>query len=118
MEKGHARGRAIGGWLVRLGAAACVVATLAAPAAAAEVMVHVSHGKLDPAAVEIAKGDTVVFHNLDAMPGGHTVVADDGSFSSPPLAKDAHWKKTFETSGSFGVHVKEHPSAKGVIRVR
>jgi plastocyanin len=52
------------------------------------------------------------------MPGGHTVVADDGSFSSPPLAKDQTWSHTFEKAGSFGVHIKEHPGAKAKIEVR
>lgn len=87
-------------------------------AAAAELMVHVFHGKLDPAKTQIKKGDTIVFHNLQEMPGGHTVVADDGSFQSPPLAKDAQWKKNFDQPGSFGVHLKEHPSVKGTIEVR
>jgi hypothetical protein len=52
------------------------------------------------------------------MPGGHTVVADDGSFSSPPLAKDQSWSRTFEKPGSVGVHIKEHPAAKARIEVK
>jgi len=114
------RRRAGGGWSRRLwiAAAATLGAALAAPAGAAEVMMHVFHGKLDPAALQVAKGDTVVFHNLDEMPGGHTVVADDGSFTSPPLPKDGQWKRTFDRPGRFGVHVKEHPNVKGTIEVR
>jgi plastocyanin len=52
------------------------------------------------------------------MPGGHTVAADDGSFASPPLAKDQSWSHAFEKPGSFGVHIKEHPGAKATIEVK
>jgi plastocyanin len=80
-------------------------------------MVHIGHDSVDPARIEIKAGDTVVFHNLHEMPGGHTVVADDGSFESPALAKDEQWKHTFEKPGTYGVHVKQHPNAKGVVVV-
>jgi len=94
----------------------CVL--LASPAAwADDVMVHVGHNKLDPAEVKVAVGDTVTFHNMDAMPGGHTVAADDGSFESPALDKDAQYKHTFEKAGSYGVHIKQHPDAKATIVV-
>ncbi len=89
-----------------------------APANAGEKMVHVMHNKLDPAEVTISAGDTIVFHNLDEMPGGHSVIADDGSFQSPGLAKDEQWSHTFETSGSYSYKIKEHPSAKGTIIVK
>jgi plastocyanin len=72
---------------------------------------------VDPAELKIKAGDTVVFHNMQEMPGGHTVVADDGSFESPPLAKDEQWKHTFEKPGTYGIHVKQHPMAKGKVIV-
>jgi len=89
----------------------------AAPALADEVMIHVGHNKLDPAAVTIQAGDTVVFHNLDQMPGGHTVVSDDGELSSPPLDKDAQWSHTFDEPGTYAFHIKEHPGAKATVVV-
>jgi plastocyanin len=95
------------------------LAVLLVPTAyAGELMIHVGHNKLDPAEASIAVGDTVVFHNLDEMPGGHTIVADDGSFESPGLAKDASWSHTFETAGTYSYHIKEHPAAKGKIIVK
>jgi plastocyanin len=99
---------------------AALLALLAAPlgALAADTRVEVGHNRLAPARVEIAVGDSVTFHNVDQMPGGHTVVADDGSFSSPPLAKDQDWSHTFEKAGSFGVHIKEHPGAKATVEVK
>ena len=75
-------------------------------------MVHVGHNQLEPAKVSISVGDTVTFHNMAAMPGGHTVVADDGSVSSPPLAEHESWAHTFEAAGSFGFHIEQHPDAR------
>ena len=98
-------------WLL----AALVFASSAA--LADQVMVHVGHNKLDPAEVTVAAGTTIVFHNLDEMPGGHTIVSDDGSFESPGLAKDQRWSHTFEKPGVYTYAIKEHPSAKGKIVV-
>jgi len=99
------------------GAAALLALALALPAAAAEVTVTVGHNRIDPAQVKIEAGDTVVFHNVDEMPGGHTVVAKDGSFASPPLAKDQKWSHTFEKAGSYPIGIKQHPDATGEIVV-
>ena len=98
----------------------CVLATFvlaSAPVLADDAMVHVGHNKLDPAELEVAVGTTVVFHNVDEMPGGHTVAADDGSFSSPGLAKDESWSHTFSKAGVYEYSIKEHPSAKGRVVV-
>ncbi|MFQ5513610.1 MAG: cupredoxin domain-containing protein [Myxococcota bacterium] len=96
-----------------------LAALLLVPASgwADEIMIHVMHGKLDPARIEISAGDTVVFHNLDEMPGGHTIVAHDGSFESPPLAKDQQWRYRFDKSGTYSFRIKQHPAAVGTIVV-
>ncbi len=86
-------------------------------AAAAEVTVTVGHSRIDPSQVKVQAGDTVVFHNVDEMPGGHTIAADDGSFSSPPLAKDERWSHTFEAPGTHKIHIQQHPNAVGEIVV-
>ncbi|NIP80798.1 MAG: amidase [Gemmatimonadetes bacterium] len=90
---------------------------MASSALAGEVMVHLGHNKIEPAELTVKAGTTVVFHNLDAMPGGHSVVADDGSFASPGLAKDETWSHTFKDPGEYSYSLKEHPSAKGRIVV-
>lgn len=98
----------------------CVLAAfvlVALPASAGDVMVHVGHNKLDPSEVKVAAGTKVVFHNLDAMPGGHTIVADDGSFESPGLEKDQQWSHVFTEPGVHAYSIKEHPTAKGKIIV-
>lgn len=86
-------------------------------ALADEVTVQVGHSRIDPAEVTIAVGDTVVFHNMDEMPGGHTVMAADGSFESPPLAKGEEYRHTFGEAGTVEVTIKQHPDAKGRIVV-
>lgn len=103
--------------LFRLGAAALLALSLALPASAAEVTVTVGHNKIDPPQVTIKAGDTVVFHNVDEMPGGHTIVAKDGSFASPPLAKDQKWSHTFPAAGKFPIQIKQHPDAVGEVVV-
>jgi plastocyanin len=103
--------------LICAGAAALLALVLALPAAAGEVTVTVGHSRIEPAQVTVKTGDTVVFHNVDEMPGGHTVVAADGSFESPPLAKDEKWSHTFEKAGTTAITIRQHPNAKGEIVV-
>jgi plastocyanin len=91
---------------------------LAVAASAKDVTVKVGHNSLEPGTVTIGKGDTVVFLNKQEMPGGHTVVADDGSFSSPALGKDKSWSHTFERAGTYRIHIKQHPDAKCEIVVK
>ena len=97
---------------------AIALLTFGLGATAGETMVHVGHNRLDPAEVSIAVGDPVVFHNMDEMPGGHSIVADDGSFSSPPLAKNESWSHTFPEPGTHLYHIKEHAAAKGKVVVK
>ena len=55
---------------------------------------------------------------MSEMPsGGHTIVADDGTFSSPPLGKDESWSHTFNAVGDHGYSIQQHPSAKGTVTV-
>jgi plastocyanin len=98
-------------------ALALAVLLLAAPALAGEVMIHVGHNVLDPAQVTIKAGDSVVFHNMDLMPGGHTVVSDDGKLSSPPLDKNGQWRHKFDEPGTYSFHIKEHPKASAKVIV-
>ena len=54
---------------------------------------------------------------MDEMPGGHSIVADDGSFQSPGLAKGESWTHTFDEPGTHSYSIKEHPKARGSITV-
>ena len=100
------------------GALSLAILVLGGCAAADEVVVQVGHNRIEPTEVTLAVGDTIVFHNQDAMPGGHTIVADDGSFQSPGLAQDEKWTHTFDEPGTYSYSIKEHPSAKAKVVVK
>ena len=93
-------------------------ALFAFQAFAEDTSIAVGHSRLDPSEASISAGDTVSFHNEDEMPGGHSIVADDGSFKSPALAKGDSWSHTFSELGAHDFHIKEHPGAKGTITVK
>ena len=80
--------------------------------------ISLDHSQVQPARVEIKIGESVTFKNVVDMPGGHTVVADDGSFESPPLNKDQSWTHQFEKPGSYKFHLKQHPGTKGEVVVQ
>jgi len=89
----------------------------ASPGYAGETMVHGGHAAVYPDDIKVAVGDTVVFHNMEAMPGGHTIVAADGSFESTDLGEDESWSHTFSKPGVYSYSIKQHPSAQGKITV-
>jgi plastocyanin len=80
-------------------------------------MVEVSHGAFQPSELSVTIGETVDFHNVSNMPGGHTVVAGDGLFKSPPLAEDQVWQYTFDEAGTYDFHIEQHPAVTGSITV-
>ena len=80
--------------------------------------VKVGHNRLEPAEITVPVGTTVTFHNEDEMPGGHSIVADDGSFKSPGLAKGQDWTHKFDKAGTYSYSIKEHPTAKGKVVVK
>lgn len=90
---------------------------LASTAWADDVTVTVKHTNLEPAEVTISAGDTVTFVNVVEMPGGHNIVADDGSFKSDALDKGEKWSHTFDKPGEYPYHVEQHPTNKGKVIV-
>lgn len=89
----------------------------AAPALAGDVTVKLGHNRIDPAEVTIGVGDTVTWVNEQEMPGGHAVVADDGSFESPGLDVGESYSHTFNKPGRVEYGLKQHPKARGTIVV-
>lgn len=100
------------------GAAIVFAAALPGAAEAEETVVEVRHESLTPPMVTISPDETVVFVNKVRMPGGHRLVADDGSFESPPLKKGDRWSHTFSEPGTHKYRVIEHSSNTGVIIVK
>jgi plastocyanin len=84
---------------------------------AGEPTVAVGHNRITPSELTVKAGTRVTFENQDAMPGGHSIVADDGSFQSPGLGKGETWSHTFSEPGNYPFSIKEHPAAKGSITV-
>jgi plastocyanin len=82
---------------------------------AAEAKVQISGFDFNPTPLEIKVGTTVTWQNEDST--AHTVVADDGSFSSNPLNKGDSFSFTFEKAGSFPYHCGIHTNMKGTITV-
>ena len=97
--------------------ALAIAAFAAAPAFADDATVKIGHGTVEPAEVTISTGESVTFRNEKAMPGGHTVVSDDGKFRSHSLAKGETYTETFDEAGRYPYHIEEHPSGTGVIVV-
>jgi plastocyanin len=93
------------------------VALASSTALAGEATVLVGHNRLTPSELRVAPGTTVTFENQDEMPGGHSIVADDGSFRSPGLAKGEKWSHTFDAPGVYPYSIQQHPKARGTITV-
>lgn len=89
----------------------------APPAAAHGATVSVSWSGVVPDHLTLEVGGTVHFTNANSSANPCTVVADDDSFESPPLKRGEGWHHTFKKAGSYGFHVKEMATVRGVILV-
>jgi len=101
----------------RIAILAAGAALLPGAATADEATFQIGHNRVAPAEVRIAVGASVRFENQDAMPGGHSIVADDGAFASPGLAKGQTWEHKFTEPGVYVFRIKEHPGAVGKVIV-
>lgn len=87
-------------------------------ALADETAVHVAHDHLDPREVSVKVGDSVSFHNHAHDHPAHIIVAEDGSFRSPPLSGDDYWSHTFTKPGTHVYGVDGHEKTSGKIVVK
>jgi len=78
--------------------------------------VDASNFKFVPDSVEIAKGATVTWMNKDSAM--HTIVADDGSFSSSYLTAGQTYSYTFTKAGTYIYHCGIHKTMAGTIIVK
>jgi plastocyanin len=77
--------------------------------------VNIVNSKYAPKTLRTKVGTLVKFLNKDYE--GHTVTADDNSYSSPPLTKSKSWKHTFTKPGRYPYHCKIHPYMTGLVIV-
>lgn len=68
-----------------------------------------------PARVEVARGDTVVWVNRDALP--HTATAADAAWDSGEMRAHATWGRVADTAGRYEYICAYHPSMRGTIVV-
>lgn len=90
--------------------------TSTSTALGSKAAITISGFKFVPDAVNVTIGTTVTWTNQDST--NHTVVADDGSWKSESLAKDATFSFTFDKAGTYTYHCSIHTSMKGTIIVK
>ena len=71
--------------------------------------------RFSPTRARVKVGNFVRFMNNGAMI--HTVVARDGSWSTPSMGSAEKYAITFDQPGTFLFHCQEHPWAIGEIVV-
>lgn len=105
----RAMSRKPAGALVVAAAALLVIALPAAEAATVEV--HLVSAQFQPATVNVAVNDTVVFINNDSF--AHDVIfeAGFGTGAAGSLAVGANWSHTFNESGTFKFRCQLHSAS-------
>jgi plastocyanin len=83
------------------------------PPGAAQVAIRGS--AFSPGSVRIRPGGSVTWTNDDSVM--HTVTANDASFDSSFLARDAHWTHRFDSPGSYDYYCTLHPEMRGSVIV-
>jgi plastocyanin len=68
-----------------------------------------------PSALTVAKGTAVNWTNTGTV--GHTVTADDASFTSATIAAGTTFSHTFDTAGTFAYHCSIHSQMKATVTV-
>ncbi len=90
-----------------------------APQAAAlkTIRATISGFAFNPPTLEVNKGDTVIWTQLDSAP--HTVTSDSGTtLQSDALFSGQTYSHTFTETGTFPYHCNPHPSMKGTVVVK
>ena len=96
-----------------------VLASLAAPALAAETVVDQHDLMFKPNTVSLAVGDTIRFTDTDHIAHNITIVAPDGT--SDDRGMDTYMKDIvvpFAKGGVFQVHCRIHPTMKMTVTVK
>ncbi|TFZ07605.1 cupredoxin domain-containing protein [Ramlibacter humi] len=98
-----------------LRAAAAVAAALPLLAAAATHTVTIENMKFQPEALQVKKGDQVIWLNKDLVP--HTATAA-GKFDSGAIASGKSWRWTAKSAGTVAYVCTYHPGMKGSVTVK
>lgn len=95
-------------------AAAPIAASIPGAASAATHQISIEGFKFNPAELNVAVGDTVVFTNNDGAP--HTGTAEDKSWSTARLSKGQSEEVVISTAGDHPFFCQVHPNMKGLIK--
>ena len=85
------------------------------PLVSAQNVITVANFTFSPEVQTVGVGDTVIWRQEDGAP--HSLVADNGSFSSPILSTGETFSFTFNTPGTYVYNCGLHPSMIGTIVV-
>jgi plastocyanin len=77
--------------------------------------IRIDQMTFSPAVLRVQAGTEVVWKNQEASI--HTVTADDGSFTSPPLEQGGVFKKVLASPGTYSYTCEMHPFMAGKIVV-
>lgn len=88
------------------------------PAPSASNTVEIKNFAFNPAEIDINKGDTVSWVNLDSVP--HAIAFDNGGglADSENLGNGQNYSQSFDKEGTYAYHCKIHPSMKGKVVVK
>jgi plastocyanin len=78
--------------------------------------VSISGFAFNPATITIKAGESVTWTNADSVT--HTVVADNGEFTSSGLANGQTYSFTFAKAGTYKYHCSIHPTMTGTVVVQ
>lgn len=78
--------------------------------------VNIENMAFQPAKLEVARGDTIVWTNKDLVP--HTATSKAGGFDSQTLRISESWSYTATRRGTFEYLCSFHPTMTGTVRVR
>jgi plastocyanin len=88
---------------------------VAALAAGKTHTVRIEGMQFNPARIEVAAGDTVVWTNKDVVP--HTVTASQAKVESGELAPGKSWRFVAKKKGETPYICRIHPTMKAVLVV-
>jgi plastocyanin len=80
-----------------------------------DVKISLENFAFSPKEITIKTGTKVIWTNNDST--SHTIISDDGTFSSSTLKTNGTFEFTFNTKGTFSYHCSIHPSMTGKIIV-
>lgn len=78
--------------------------------------VYIQNFAFNPTSLTVKAGTTVTWVNKDSTT--HTVISDNGAFTSGDLSPGLNYTYTFNNTGTYPYHCSIHPSMIGTITVQ